>query len=104
MRLIGTRRRRHEIELQNGLTPTTVLLHHVFDDFADQGQRPIGLLDSEQRHGGRRYSVNSWVVRVRLVPRSCVPALLLRLPFFQSAAAALLGRGVPAQLVFSLRL
>src|SRR5262249_47657476 len=49
-RLIRARRRRDEIELENGFTPAPMLNDDVFDDLSYERQCAIGLIDREQLH------------------------------------------------------
>src|SRR5207247_1539948 len=45
--LVGTRRRRYEVQLEDLLTPHPMLPHHVLHDAADEGQGLVGLINGE---------------------------------------------------------
>jgi hypothetical protein len=50
VRLIGPGAGSNQVELQDGLSPTTVLLHDIVYDLADQRERAIRVFDGEQLH------------------------------------------------------
>jgi hypothetical protein len=49
-RLTGARARRYKIELENLLTPESMLANDILDDLANEWQSAIRPFDSEQRH------------------------------------------------------
>src|SRR5262249_38306572 len=61
--LAWARGRRDQIELEDLLTPQTMLAHDILDDFADQRQRPVRLFDGEQLHVREEVNVVSFFSR-----------------------------------------
>jgi len=50
VRLVESSRRSHQVELEDRLPPTFVLLNDVFDDLTNERESPIGLLDGKELH------------------------------------------------------
>jgi hypothetical protein len=50
VRLVGARRRRDKIELEDRLAPATMLLDDILDDLPNQRKRAVRLIDGEKLH------------------------------------------------------